>query len=101
MGADEFRRRWQQLSESCAHVSRLSPRTTQAVVGVALGFTDKEIADALFVTESTVRCHIRRFWEEVLDPNGLPRKRTTITAWVWAHASCCATQIVAHLESGS
>ncbi len=60
------------------------------VCGVALGYTDREIAELLALSESTVRSHIRRFSEEVLSPSGIPFRRASIAAWVWAHASCCA-----------
>jgi DNA-binding NarL/FixJ family response regulator len=60
----------------------LSRREHEVAVLVAQGLTDRDIAEALVITEGTVGTHV----SHIFDKLGI-RSRARLAAWVTEHAS--------------
>ncbi len=56
---------------------RLSPREWDVLRSIALGKTNAQIATSLFLTENTVKVHVKRILRKKLGglPTGLRRQR--------------------------
>lgn len=61
----EFRRSYSPPAPDLDDVEALSPRETEVLELVAQGATNKEIAEALNVTENTVKIHLRKILEKL------------------------------------
>ena len=73
------------------HVYDLSWRHQQVAVGCASLQTDEEMAEALCLTESTVRRHIADAIHRVFDPIALEGSRTLLGRWC-GHRATHATR---------
>ena len=73
------RRTWsERTTEADWLLETLTPREREAVTLVGLGLTNHEIADRLFVSESTVKKHVHALYSK-LDF----RTRPQIVVWAW------------------
>jgi DNA-binding NarL/FixJ family response regulator len=65
-GVDERAASVEEIEEYGYHVSRqLSMREEEVLKLVSKGYTDKEIADKIFVSVNTVKTHLRRIYEKL------------------------------------
>ncbi|MEL6773068.1 MAG: response regulator transcription factor [Bacteroidota bacterium] len=78
--ADLVRRgRWRRRSEPHL-LAPLSPREREVAVEVARGRSNAEIAEALFISLSTVKKHVNAVFEKLDLPT-----RPRVVAWMWEH----------------
>ncbi|MEM8558389.1 MAG: response regulator transcription factor [Bacteroidota bacterium] len=78
--ADLVRRgRWRRRSEPHL-LAPLSPREREVAVEVARGRSNAEIAEALFISLSTVKKHVNAIFEKLDLPT-----RPRVVAWMWEH----------------
>ena len=62
---EEFRRPKESSSQEGESVDPLSPREIEVLELIVEGFTNREIADRLFISESTVKGHLRNILDKL------------------------------------
>ena len=67
-------------NEPAHHADRLTPREEEVVAMISLGFSNKKIAELLFISETTVRHHLTSIYRKLSVANRLELLRYTYGA---------------------
>jgi len=82
------------------HVAGLSLARLQVLAALTIGFTDRECAARLGISEATVRRHRANVQAQIFDPLEIIPSHWLLATWFWQHTTCCTASAVKMIETG-